>query len=82
MTVRLSTAKGTSDLGGIFYSTRKSGDHAAGLPSPPEIVCILVVDAIIDEFEVEICCQRPMELIEFFRPPWTGCVLKDQANAR
>ena|ERR1035437_918630 len=39
-------------------SKRKSGDHAAESPSPPEIVCILVVDAIIDEFEVEICCQR------------------------
>ena len=39
-------------------SKRKSGGHAAGPPSPPEIVCILVVDAIIDEFEVEICCQR------------------------
>ena len=39
-------------------SKRKSGDHAAESPSPPEIVYILVVDAIIDEFEVEICCQR------------------------
>ena len=39
-------------------SKRKSGGHASGSPSPPEIVCILVVDAIIDEFEVEICCQR------------------------
>ena len=39
-------------------SKRKSGSHAARSPSPPEIVCILVVDAIIDEFEVEICCQR------------------------
>ena len=39
-------------------SKRKSGDHAAESPSPPEIVCIHVVDAIIDEFEVEICCQR------------------------
>jgi hypothetical protein len=44
--------------GGFFMSKRKSGDHAAESPSPPEIVCILVVDAIIDEFEVEICCQR------------------------
>jgi hypothetical protein len=34
-------------------SKRKSGGHAARSPSPPEIVCILVVDAIIDEFEVE-----------------------------
>src|ERR1035437_4246048 len=39
-------------------SKRIAGDHAAESPSPPEIVCILVVDAIIDEFEVEICCQR------------------------
>jgi hypothetical protein len=39
-------------------SKRKSGGHAAASPSPPAIVCILVVDAIIDEFEVEICCQR------------------------
>ena len=39
-------------------SKRKSGGRAAESPSPPEIVCILVVDAIIDEFEVEICCQR------------------------
>jgi hypothetical protein len=39
-------------------SKRKSGDHAAESSSPPEIVCILMVDAIIDEVEVEICCQR------------------------
>jgi hypothetical protein len=39
-------------------SKHKSGDHGAESPSPPEIVCILVVDAIIDEFEVEICCLR------------------------
>ena len=39
-------------------SKRKSGGHAAESPYPPELVCILVVDAIIDEFEVEICCQR------------------------
>jgi hypothetical protein len=44
--------------GGFFMSKRKSGDHAAESPSPPEIVCILVVDAIIDEIEVEIWCQR------------------------
>src|SRR5664279_5688888 len=44
--------------GGFFMSKRKSGGHAAGSPSPPEIVCILVVDAVIDEVEVEICCQR------------------------
>src|SRR5260370_18985799 len=43
---------------GFFMSKRKSGGHAAASPSPPAIICILVVDAIIDEFEVEICCQR------------------------
>src|ERR1019366_979217 len=44
--------------GGFFMSKRKSGGQAAESPSPPEIVCILVVDAVIDEIEVEICCQR------------------------
>src|ERR1700689_5818074 len=44
--------------GGFFMSKRKSGGHAAESPSPREIVCTLGVDAIIDEFEVEICCQR------------------------
>jgi hypothetical protein len=39
-------------------SKRKSGGHAAGSTSPPETVCVLVIDAIIDEIEVEICCQR------------------------
>ena len=39
-------------------SKRKSDNRAAGPPTPPEIVCILVVDAVIDEVEVEICCQR------------------------
>jgi hypothetical protein len=39
-------------------SKHKSGARAAESPSPREIVCTLVVDAIIDEFEVEICCQR------------------------
>ena len=39
-------------------SKRKSGGQAAESPSPPERVCILVVDAVIDEIEVEICCQR------------------------
>ena len=39
-------------------SKRKSGDHAAETPSPPEIVCILVVDTIFGEFDEEICCQR------------------------
>src|SRR5260370_38292912 len=44
--------------GGFFMSKRKSGVHAAESSSPPEIVCILVGDAIIDEFEVEIWYQR------------------------
>jgi hypothetical protein len=39
-------------------SKHKSRGHAIELPSPPEIVCTLVVDAIIDEIEIEICCQR------------------------
>ena len=39
-------------------SKRKSGGQAAGSPTPPEMVCILVVDVIIDEIEVEICCQH------------------------
>jgi len=34
-------------------SKRKSGGQAARSPSPPEIVCVLVVDIILDEFEVE-----------------------------
>jgi hypothetical protein len=37
---------------------RKSDDHPTELPSPPEMVCTLVVDAVIDEFEIEIYCQR------------------------
>src|SRR5258708_39203890 len=44
--------------GGFFMSKRKSGGHAAESSSPPVIGCILVVDAIIDEFEVEIWYQR------------------------
>jgi hypothetical protein len=39
-------------------SKRKSGGRAAERPFRPEIVCILVVDTIIDELEVEIRCQR------------------------
>jgi hypothetical protein len=39
-------------------SKRKSGGQAAESPTPPEKVCILVVDTMFDEFEVEICCQR------------------------
>jgi len=61
-------------------SKRKSGDHAAESLSPPKIVCILVIDAIIDELKSRSGANEPMELIEFFRPPWTGCMLKDQAN--
>ncbi len=34
-------------------SKRKLGGQAAGSPSPREIVCVLVVDIILDEFEVE-----------------------------
>jgi len=64
-------------------STRKAGDRAAESTSPPETVCVFVVDAIIDEIEVEICCQRTDGVDRvFFRPPWTGCVLKDQAKTR
>src|ERR1039458_6939753 len=44
--------------GGFFMSKHKSDSRAAGSPSPPEMVCTLVVDAVIDEIEVEICCQR------------------------
>jgi hypothetical protein len=36
---------------------RKIHDHAAGSP-PSERVCILVIDVVIDEVEVEIRCQR------------------------
>jgi hypothetical protein len=39
-------------------SKRKSDGQAAESSSPPEIVCILMVDNTFDEFEVEICCQR------------------------
>ena len=39
-------------------SNCKSDGRAAGSPSPPVIVCVLVVDNTFDEFEVEICCQR------------------------
>ena len=39
-------------------SKRKSDSRAARSPSPPEMVCTLVVDAVIAEIEVEICCQR------------------------
>ena len=39
-------------------SKRKSDSRAARSPSPPEMVCTLVVDAVIAEIEVEISCQR------------------------
>ena len=39
-------------------SKYKSDGRAACSPSPPVIVCVLVVDNTFDEFEVEICCQR------------------------
>jgi hypothetical protein len=42
----------------FFMPKRKSDDHPTELPSPPEMVCTLVVDAVIDEFEIEIYCQR------------------------
>jgi hypothetical protein len=63
-------------------SKHKSRGHAAEPPSPPEIVCILVVDAIIDEFEVEICYERIDGVDRVFSTSmdWL-CVLKDQANA-
>jgi hypothetical protein len=43
---------------GFCMSKCKSDGQAAGSPSPPVIVCVLVVDNTFDEFEVEICCQR------------------------
>jgi hypothetical protein len=52
---------------GFFMSKRKSGGQTAESSAPPEIVCILVVDTMFDEFEVEICCQRAEGLIEFPR---------------
>ena len=38
-------------------SKRKSGGQTTEFPAPPEMVCILVVDTMFDEIEVEICCQ-------------------------
>lgn len=38
-------------------SKRQSGG-AADLPPTPERVCVIVVDAFIDELEVDICCER------------------------
>jgi hypothetical protein len=45
-------------------SGRKSAGYAAERPSPAEIVCILVVDAVIDEVEVEI----PLPTSQWTRP--------------
>jgi hypothetical protein len=61
---------------------RKSGGQTVESRAPPEIVCILVVDTMFDDFEVEICANEPRELIKFLQLPWTwaGCALKDQAN--
>jgi hypothetical protein len=39
-------------------SKSKLGGDAAEPASAPGRVCILVVDVIIEEFEVEIYCQR------------------------
>src|SRR5450759_4682891 len=39
-------------------SKRKSDSRAARSLTPPEMVCILVVDAVIAEIEIEICGQR------------------------
>jgi hypothetical protein len=36
----------------------KSGGEGAESASLPKVVCTLVVDAVIDEIEVEICCHR------------------------
>jgi hypothetical protein len=35
-----------------------SDGGAAVSPSPPEIVCVLTVKTILDDWEVKICCQR------------------------
>jgi hypothetical protein len=43
---------------GFLMPRRKSDSYAAESPSSLERVCILVVDVVIDEVEVEICCQR------------------------
>jgi hypothetical protein len=51
---------------GFSMSGRKAAGYAAERPSPAEIVCILVVDAIIDEVEVEIRCQRANGLDRIF----------------
>jgi hypothetical protein len=47
-------------------SKRESSAHAAESSSPPGIVCVLLVDVIIDEAEVEIRCERMTMSIEFF----------------
>jgi hypothetical protein len=44
--------------GGFFMSKCKSDGRAAEPSSHPQIICILTVDNMFDEFEVEIFCQR------------------------
>lgn len=44
--------------GRFCMSKCRSSGRAAWPLSPPEMVCILVVDTMFDEFEVEICCQQ------------------------
>jgi hypothetical protein len=39
-------------------SKRRSNGAAEEPPSPPEIVCTFVVNTVLDECEVELCCQR------------------------
>jgi hypothetical protein len=56
--------------------------NALESPSPPVTVCILVVDAIMTNLRLRSVANEPMEWIKFFRPPWTGCVLRDQTKRR
>jgi hypothetical protein len=44
----------------------KSDGGAAVSPSSPEIVCILAVKTIVDDWEIEICCQRSDEIDRVF----------------
>ena len=46
----------------------KSNSASAESPSPPELVCTLVIDAMLNEFEVEICCQRTNGVDRVFSP--------------
>jgi hypothetical protein len=63
-------------------SKRKSGGQAAGSPTPPAMVFILVVDAVIDEIEIEICCQRTDGVDRVFSTSEGWLRVKDQANPR